>query len=221
VTRVLMSWSGGKDSCVALYELQRSGLYEVTGLLTSVTRDYDRISMHGVRRDLLARQGRALGLPVHEVFIPAGASNDDYEAAMAEALAEERARGVQAVAFGDLFLEDIRAYRDRMMAQNRMAALYPVWGRDTRAFIEEFIALGFKAVIVCVDPAVLDDSFAGRAIDAELLAALPAGIDPCGENGEFHTFVFDGPNFTRPVDISIGERVTRGGFCFCDLASTE
>jgi uncharacterized protein (TIGR00290 family) len=215
---VLMSWSGGKDSCVALHELQRSGGYEIAALLTTVTRDYDRISMHGVRRELLARQAEALGLPLHEVFIPASASNEDYEAAMVEALGVHRARGVKTVAFGDLFLEDIRAYRDRMMVQNQMSALYPVWARDTRAFIGDFIDAGFKAVIVCVDLAVLDASFAGRAIDAELLSALPAGVDPCGENGEFHTFVFDGPNFSLPVHISIGERVTRGSFCFCDLA---
>ncbi|HZC15400.1 MAG TPA: diphthine--ammonia ligase [Caulobacteraceae bacterium] len=217
MTPVLMSWSGGKDSCVALHDLQRSGDYEVAGLLTTVTRDYGRISMHGVRRELLARQARALGLPLHEVFIPAGASNDDYEAAVARALATQRARGVETVAFGDLYLADIRAYRDRMMAKNGMRALYPVWGRDTRAFIEDFIAEGFEAVIVCVDLSVLDASFAGRAIDAELLYDLPAGIDPCGENGEFHTFVFDGPNFASRLDISIGERVVRERFCFCDL----
>jgi uncharacterized protein (TIGR00290 family) len=215
---VLMSWSGGKDSCVALHELQRSGDYEVAGLMTTVTRDYDRISMHGVRRSLLARQAQSLGLPLHEVFIPAGATNDDYEAAMAEALVEVRGRGVKTMAFGDLYLEDIRAYRDRMMAENGMDAVYPVWGRDTRAFVRDFIEAGFKAVIVCVDTAQLDAAFAGRIIDPDLVADLPPGIDPCGENGEFHTFVYDGPNFARPIDIVIGERVTREGFCFRDLA---
>ena len=214
---VLMSWSGGKDSCVALYELQRSGDYQVAGLLTTVTRDYGRISMHGVRRELLTRQARSLGLPLQEVFIAAGATNDDYEAAMAEALVEARALGIETVAFGDLYLADIRAYRDRMMAENAMDALYPVWGRETGGFARDFIAAGFKAVIVCVDTAQLDASFAGRAIDADLLADLPAGVDPCGENGEFHTFVYDGPNFAQPVGISIGERVSRDGFCFCDL----
>lgn len=215
---ILMSWSGGKDSCVALHELQRSGRYKVAALLTTVTRDYGRISMHGVRRELLARQAEALGLPLHEVFIPVGASNDDYEAAVAQALACHRDRGVETVAFGDLFLADIRAYRDRMMAENRMSAVYPVWGRDTAAFARDFIEAGFKAVVVCVDPAQLDPSFAGRIIDADFLADLPPGVDPCGENGEFHTFVFDGPNFARPVDIVVGERVIRDGFCFCDLA---
>jgi uncharacterized protein (TIGR00290 family) len=136
---------------------------------------------------------------------------------MAEALVEVRAHGVETMAFGDLYLEDIRAYRDRMMAENGMGAVYPVWGRDTRAFVHDFVAAGFKAVIVCVDTARLDASFAGRAIDADLLADLPPGVDPCGENGEFHTFVYDGPNFARPVDIVIGETVRRDGFCFCDL----
>jgi uncharacterized protein (TIGR00290 family) len=217
MTPVLMSWSGGKDSCVALRALQRSGDHEVVGLVTTVTRDYDRISMHGVRRTLLARQAQALGLPLHEVFIEASASNDDYEAAMEKTLGAQRALGVETVAFGDLYLADIRAYRDRMMADNGMRALYPVWGRDTGAFARDFIADGFRAVIVCVDLSVLDAAFAGRAIDAELLSDLPPGIDPCGENGEFHTFVFDGPNFAQPVDITVGERVIREGFCFCDL----
>ena len=215
---VVIGWSGGKDSCVALNELQRSGDYEVAGLMTTVTRDYDRISMHGVRRTLLARQAQSLGLPLHEVFIPAGATNADYEAAMAEALVEMRAQGVETMAFGDLYLADIRAYRDRMMAENGMDAVYPVWGRDTRAFVRDFIEAGFKAVIVCVDTAQLDAAFAGRIIDPDLVADLPPGIDPCGENGEFHTFVYDGPNFARPIDIVIGERVTREGFCFRDLA---
>jgi uncharacterized protein (TIGR00290 family) len=218
---VVMGWSGGKDSCVALHAVQRSGDYEVAGLMTTVTRDYDRISMHGVRRTLLARQAQSLGPPLHEVFISAGASNADYEAAMAEALVEIRAHGVETMAFGDLYLEDIRAYRDRMMAENGMVAIYPLWGRDTRAFVRDFVAAGFKAVIVCVDTAQLDASFAGRMIDANLLADLPPSVDPCGENGEFHTFVYDGPNFARPVGITIGERVVRDGFCFCDLEPAD
>jgi uncharacterized protein (TIGR00290 family) len=221
MTPILMSWSGGKDSCVALHELQRAGGYEIAALMTTVTRDYQRISMHGVRRELLAAQAEALGLPLHEVFIPVGASNDAYEAAMAEGLAVHRKQGVETVAFGDLFLEDIRAYRDRMMAENGLTAVYPVWGRDTRTFLEDFIAAGFKAVLVCIDLAKLDASFAGRMIDADLLADLPASVDPCGENGEFHTFVFDGPNFAQPVGITIGERVTRDGFCFCDLTPAD
>jgi uncharacterized protein (TIGR00290 family) len=215
--RIILSWSGGKDSCMSLWQLRESGEVEVAGLLTTITGDYDRISMHGVRRELLRRQAEALGLPLHEVVIPAKCSNADYEAAMGAALAELRDQGIRTVAFGDLFLEDIRAYRDRMMAAVGMATLYPVWGRDTRGFIDEFIDLGFKAVTCCVDLAKLDESFSGRLIDQAFLADLSPGIDPCGENGEFHTFVFDGPLFSRPIEVAIGERVSRDGFGFCDL----
>lgn len=215
--RIILSWSGGKDSCMGLKQLHDDGAVEVAGLLTTITGDYDRISMHGVRRELLQQQAAALGLPLHEVIIPPKCSNADYEAAMGAALAELREQGIRTVAFGDLFLEDIRAYRDRMMASVEMATLYPVWGRDTRAFIDEFIALGFKAVTCCVDLAKLDESFSGRLIDEAFLADLPPGIDPCGENGEFHTFVFDGPTFSQPIKFAIGERVSRDGFGFCDL----
>lgn len=212
-----MSWSGGKDSCVALYELQKSPEWRVTALLTTVTRDYDRISMHGVRAQLLERQAAALGLPVERVEIGIGASNDSYEAAMGAALARQHAAGTETIAFGDLFLEDIRAYREAMLLPHGMRGIFPVWGRDTRAFAEDFIAAGFKAVLVCVDPRALDAAFAGRLFDADLLADLPPGVDPCGENGEFHTFVFDGPNFSNSIDVEIGERVIRDGFAFCDL----
>lgn len=214
---VLMCWSGGKDSCMALHALQRSPEHQVTALLTTVTRDHDRISMHGVRRELLEAQADALGLPLDIAYIPAGASNADYEAAMAAALGRHHARGVRTVAFGDLFLADIRAYRDRMMAANGMTAIYPVWGRETRAFVENFIDAGFRATISCVDLAKLDASFAGRRIDAALLSDLPEGIDPAGENGEFHSFVSDGPIFARPVAIRLGETVSRDGFSFRDL----
>lgn len=217
---VLMSWSGGKDSCMALFALQQTG-FEVAGLMTTITREIDRISIHGVRRDLLRQQAAAIGLPLEEVFIPASCSNADYENAMDAALAAYRERCIRTVAFGDLFLEDIRAYRDRLLERNGMRAFYPVWGQDTGEFVQEFIREGFKAVLTCVDLAVLDPSFAGRSIDADLLADLPEGVDPCGENGEFHSFVFDGPNFSRPVSFHIGERVTRGAFCFCDLIPKE
>lgn len=214
---VLLSWSGGKDSCLALYELQRAQHYQVAALLTTVTRDYDRISMHGVRRVLLARQAAALDVPLHEIFITKDATNQEYEARLAEALAGYRARGIDSVVFGDLFLTDIRAYRDQFLSRHSMHGLYPVWLRDTTEFIREFIRLGFKAIITCVNGEVLDASFAGRLIDEHLLAALPAQVDPCGENGEFHTFVFDGPNFKEAVRFAVGERVARGGFHFCDL----
>lgn len=215
--RIVMSWSGGKDSCKALHELRGSSEYEVAMLLTTVTSDYGRISIHGVRRALLHEQADALGLPLREVLIPASCSNADYERLMGEALHHLRAEGFAAVGYGDLFLADIRAYRDRLMAANHMRAVYPVWGRDTAEFADQFIDEGFEAVITCVDLAVLDGSFAGRIFDRSFLADLPEGVDPCGENGEFHSFVFDGPSFGRRVTFKTGERVTRGTLCFCDL----
>jgi uncharacterized protein (TIGR00290 family) len=214
---VLLSWSGGKDSCLALWEIHRAAELRVEALLTTVTRDYERISMHGVRCELLQRQARLLGLPLHQVQISRGASNADYEMEMGRALDHYRSLGVNKIAFGDLFLEDIRAYRQKLLAAHHMTGLYPVWGRDTRRLIREFIGLGFRAVVVCVDPAKLDARFVGRIIDAQFLEELPEGVDPCGENGEFHTFVFDGPLFTAPVRFFIGEKVCRDSFWFCDL----
>jgi uncharacterized protein (TIGR00290 family) len=216
--RVLLSWSGGKDSCLALYKLlQERPSNRVEALLTTVTADFDRISMHGVRRDLLESQARRLGLPIHEIAITKAASNAEYESALRGALAGYRDQGITTVAFGDLFLADIRAYRDRLLADCGMVGLYPIWGRDTSELIREFIAFRFRAVLVCVDPVQLDPSFLGREIDERFLSDLPEQVDPCGENGEFHTFVFDGPLFSSPVPFSIGERVIRDGFWFCDL----
>lgn len=202
---------------MALRELQRSGKRRVEALLTTVTRDYGRISMHGVRCELLQRQAEALGLPLQQVGISRGADNSQYEAEMGRALAYYQSRGVNEVAFGDLFLEDIRAYREKMLATQGMHGVYPIWGRDTCELIREFIALGFRTVVVCVDPAKLDPSFAGRVMDERFLEELPPGVDPCGENGEFHTFVFDGPAFRHPVRFSPGETVCRDGFWFHDL----
>ena len=216
-TPVLMCWSGGKDSCFALWEMQRDPGLQVQALLTTVTRDYARISMHGVRCELLQRQAASLGLPLHLMQIPKGAGNDEYEAEFRLALAHHQALGTQHVAFGDLFLQDIRAYRERLLATQGMTGVYPVWGRDTHQLIREFIALGFRTVVVCVDPAKLDPRFVGRVIDARFLEELPPGVDPCGENGEFHTFVFDGPSFSQPVRFSPGETVCRDSFWFCDL----
>lgn len=216
-----MSWSGGKDSCMALYVLQQQADYEVVALLTTITSDYDCISMHGVRRELLQRQADAIGLPLHEVFIPAACANADYDAALGKAIGGFRKQGVGTIAFGDLFLADIRAYRDLLVAKFGMSAIYPVWGRDTREFVGEFMDRGFRAITTCVDLKVLDESFAGRIIDDAFLADLPKGVDACGENGEFHSFVFDGPLLKRPIGFTVGERVTRGSFCFCDLEPAE
>ena len=214
---VLISWSGGKDSCVALYEIQKSQQHQVAALVTTITRDYDRISMHGIRRELVERQAASLGLPLHQVLIGKGASNDEYEMKMAEAFSIYQQQGIDSIAFGDLFLEDIRAYREQFLARQGMHGLFPVWGRNTAEFIKVFVASGFKAVISCVNSAVLDPSFAGRLIDEAFLSDLPAHVDPCGENGEFHTFVFGGPMFREPVRFSIGQRVLRESFWFCDL----
>jgi uncharacterized protein (TIGR00290 family) len=214
---VLMSWSGGKDSCMALYEIQKTQSYRVAALLTTITEDFERISMHGVRRVLLERQAEALGLPLAQVLITKDATNQEYETKMIEACSSYRNSGIDTVVFGDLFLEDIKAYRDQFLARHKLQGLYPVWLRDTTEFIRQFIALGFKAVTTCVDGKVLDPSFAGIIIDENFLAALPSSVDPCGENGEFHTFVFDGPNFKEAVKFSLGERVQRDAFWFRDL----
>jgi uncharacterized protein (TIGR00290 family) len=212
---VVVSWSGGKDSCVALYEIGKTR--QVEALLTTITTDFDRISMHGVRRVLLERQAQSLGLRLREIGISKGATNDEYETNMGAAFREYRAQGIDEVVFGDLFLADIRAWRDAFLARHGMRGIYPVWGRDTAVFIRDFLALGFRAAVVCVDPAKLDRCFAGRVIDAQFLADLPRDIDPCGENGEFHTFVFDGPNFREAIAFRFGEIVLRDGFCFADL----
>jgi uncharacterized protein (TIGR00290 family) len=215
--KVLLSWSGGKDSCMALYEIQQSKDYEVTALLTTVTGEYDRISMHGVRRELLVRQAKSLGLALHQVIVSKGASNEEYESKMNEAFSMFSEQGIASVAFGDLFLQEIKEYRERFFEQIGRRCLFPVWRQNTSAFIRRFIRLGFKAVVTCVDPKALDGSFAGKIIDEEFLSRLPANVDPCGENGEFHSFVFDGPNFTEEVKIKPGEIVLRDGFTFCDL----
>jgi uncharacterized protein (TIGR00290 family) len=214
---VIVSWSGGKDSCLALYELQQARTHRVAALLTTITKDYDRVSMHGVRRVLLERQAASLGLPLRQVLISKGASNEEYEREMAGALSEYHEGGVDTIVFGDLFLEDVRAYREQFLARHGMRGLYPVWLRDTVEFVREFIALGFRAVVTCVSGAALDGSFVGRLIDEEFLASLPPHVDPCGENGEFHSFVFDGPSFREEVQFTVGERVFRDSFWFCDL----
>jgi len=214
---VLVSWSGGKDSCMALREILGDPGLRVEALLTTITRDYDRVSMHGVRRALVERQADSLGISLHQIPISNSATNVEYEMRMAEAFAIYRERGTNRVAFGDLFLEEIRAYRERLLTAQGMHGIYPVWGRDTLALIREFIRQGFKTAVVCVDPKQLDPSFLGRVIDEDFLSRLPTGVDPCGENGEFHTFVFDGPIFRYPIKLGLGEKVCRDSFWFCDL----
>src|ERR1700676_2730684 len=214
---VLFCWSGGKDSAMALHALRLEQEYRVTALLTTITEEYDRISMHGVRRALLERQAASIGLPLHAVLIPPQCINATYEARMKEALNQHLARGVQRVAFGDIFLEDLRLYREKNLAQLGMEAVFPIWKRDTRELARDFMRQGFRAIAVCVDPRVLDSSFAGRVLDESFFADLPPGVDPCGEHGEFPTFVFDGPVFQKPIRFATGEKILRDGFCFCDL----
>ncbi|HEU6452501.1 MAG TPA: hypothetical protein VFT57_13850 [Gemmatimonadaceae bacterium] len=217
---VIVAWSGGKDCTMALREIQLGGDHQPVALLTTVTSGYERISMHGVRRSLLEAQAASLGIPLHEVEISPRADNQEYESRMDAALSALRARtpAIEGVVFGDLFLQDIREYREKNLARAGLSGIFPLWGRDTRELAAEFTGLGFRAVVVCVDGSALDRSFAGREYDASFVAALPAGVDPCGENGEFHTFVYDGPLFANPVAHVRGEVVLRDErFFYADL----
>jgi uncharacterized protein (TIGR00290 family) len=215
--KVLLAWSGGKDSAMALHELQMGGR-DVAALLTTLTGDYGRVSMHGVREDLLERQADALGIPLWKVFISRTSSNDEYESRMMAVLAGCRGQGIGAVAFGDIFLEDLRRYREKNLARASLGALFPLWGMDTSGLASRFVSLGFRAVVTCVDSHVLDGSFAGRRFDEEFISDLPPGVDPCGENGEFHSFVCGGPPFAAEVPVTRGEVVLREGrFHFCDF----
>jgi uncharacterized protein (TIGR00290 family) len=214
---MLFCWSGGKDSAMALHTLLQHPDVRIAALLTTVTETYDRISMHGVRSELLVQQAQSIGLPLHEVRIPPQCVNPIYEARMEEALRIHYAEGVRTVAFGDIFLEDLRAYREKNLARIGMTAFFPIWKRDTRELIRSFHAARFRAIAACIDPKVLERSFAGRELNESFFRDLPPHADPCGENGEFHTFVFDGPIFKSPIPVRTGEIVNRDGFIFCDL----
>jgi uncharacterized protein (TIGR00290 family) len=216
VKTVALSWSGGKDSALALRAL-RAENSEPCALVTTLTEGFDRISMHGVRRALLKRQAAAVGIPLVEIVIPPACVNQIYEERMARAFDAAPLCEVDGVAFGDLFLEDVRAYREDRLARIGKQALFPLWARDTAELAREFVAVGFEGVVACVDPRHLDASFAGRAYDASFIGDLPDDVDPCGENGEFHTFVHAGPGFAQPVALEVGEVVERDGFVFCDL----
>lgn len=217
---VILSWSGGKDSSLTLAALRGDPRYDVVALLTSVTRGYDRVSIHGVRRELLHAQAAAAGLPLVEIELEPQSSNPAYETAFLDALDRSRTEfpAATTIAFGDLFLEDVRAYRERLLASSGFTPLFPIWGRDTRGLAEEFIDAGFVAHLVCVDTQQLSSSFAGRQFDRPLLADLPVSVDPCGERGEFHTFVSAGPIFEHAIPVAHGEVVLRDDrFAFCDL----
>jgi uncharacterized protein (TIGR00290 family) len=218
--KIALSWSGGKDSALALYELCRNGGYEPRCLLTIVTQEYDRVNIHGVRKVLIERQAALLGLPLKFVFISKQASNEEYEKKMAKALATLRQEGISAVAFGDIFLADLRRCRQEQAAGAGLKAVFPNWKRNTQRLARRFIGLGFRAVVTCVDSHSLDKSFAGRTFDGQFMNDLPPGVDPCGENGEFHSFVFEGPLFKEALKIQTGEVMLREGrFYYCELQS--
>jgi uncharacterized protein (TIGR00290 family) len=207
--QAIFNWSGGKDSALALYKVLQSGQYNILTLLTSVSEPYQRISMHGVRMDLLDQQAASIGLPCHKLFLPEMPTMEAYELLMTSALGELQSQGATTSVFGDIFLEDLRRYREDQLAKLNLRAEFPLWGVPTRELIREFIGLGFQTITTCVNEKYLDQSFVGRVIDENFLRDLPANVDPCGENGEFHTFVFDGPLFRQPVAFEKGEIVYR------------
>jgi len=215
--KAFMSWSSGKDSAFALHTARREGLADIVGVLTTINEIYDRVAMHGVRNALLDRQIAALGLPAIKVMLPSPCPNEIYEARMEKACAEIKAQGVDHMVFGDLFLEDIRAYREEKLSPVGITPLFPLWKRDTAALAREMIASGMVTHIACLDPRKLDRRFAGRRFDEAFLRELPAETDPCGENGEFHTAVSAGPMFAAPIPVTIGETVEREGFIFTDI----
>ena len=215
--KVLVSWSSGKDSAWTLHVLRQQDEVEVVGLLTTMNEHFHRVAMHSTRRDLLRAQAQATGLPLWEIPLPWPCKNEEYESAMSRACAQAVEKGITTIAFGDLFLEDVRKYREDRLKNTGLRPIFPVWGLDTKKLIEEMLDQGLRARIVCVDPKKLPEHFAGQDISRELLAQFPHGTDPCGENGEFHTFVYAGPMFTSAIPIQGGEVVTRDGFVFADV----
>jgi len=216
--KAILSWSGGKDSALALYEIQKNQGYEIISLLTTFTKDYDRVSLHGTRRILLERQAESIGLPLHKIFIPKKASSEEYEQKMKKSLVKFQESGVSEVIFGDIFLEDLRKFREEKLSQVGMRAAFPIWKKDTRKLAHQFVELGFKAIVTCVDTKILAKKFAGRTIDEQLLAELPPAVDSCGENGEFHSFVFEGPIFRETIPYKPGKAVLRENrFFYFDL----
>ncbi len=219
--KVLLSWSGGKDSVLALRELRENDNFEIVALITTITKDYDRVSMHGIRRILLEQQADSIGIPLEKIYIAHKASNEEYESRFSEIVLEYKKMGISSVAFGDIFLQDIRTYREDFLKGIGMSGLFPIWGENSIGLANRFITLGFKAVITCTDAKALDKSFAGREYDEQFLSDLPSGVDPCGENGEFHTFAYAGHIFQIPIIFAKGEVVLRDSrFYYCDLIPT-
>jgi uncharacterized protein (TIGR00290 family) len=207
--KVVFVWSGGKDSALALHKLRQADRYEVVSLLTTCNEHFQRVSMHGVRLELLESQAEAIGLPLEKMFVSRRSSNEEYVEKLSGYLLAHKARGVTSFAFGDIFLEDLKRWREDHLARLGLRGIFPIWKRDTRELIEEFIALGFGSVVCCVDDAYLDENAVGRNIDAAFIDSLPVGVDPCGENGEFHSFAFAGPIFKQPLSFKVGEKIYR------------
>lgn len=230
---LVLNWSSGKDAALALHHLQGSSIYKVNQLITTVNAHHERVTMHGLRRSLLEKQIEALGIPHRCIELPAQPDMAEYEQLMSKAFAQLKKQGYEHTAFGDIFLEDLKKYREKEMQSMGFETVFPLWKRDTREVLTEFLDLGYKAIMVCVKTSLLDESFAGRVIDYDFLKELPTNVDPCGENGEFHTFCFDGPLFQHPVTFKLGERSyqeypnpdaedqTPIGFCFQDLLPSD
>ena len=220
--KILFCWSGGKDSAIALYYLKKSKNFKILSLLTTVTEDYARVSMHGIRKELLQSQANSLELPLSQVLISKNRSNQEYESKMRDVLTKYQNKGISSVAFGDIFLEDLRKYREDKLSEIGMKAIFPLWKMDTKEVANSFIDLGFKAVTSCVDSKVLGKEFVGKDFDKEFLSKLPSNVDPCGENGEFHSFVYDGPIFKERIPYKLGEIVLRNEhFYYCDLIPSK
>ena len=215
--KILMSWSSGKDSAWALQQLLQNPEFEVLGLFTTISEEFDRVAMHGVRTELLRAQAEAIGLPLDIISLPTPCTNEQYNQRMSEFVSSAKARGITGMAFGDLLLEDVRNYRENQLEKVEIAAIFPIWGTDTHALPHAMFDAGLRTLITCLDPDKVPPHFAGQELTPELLAALPAGTDPSGENGEFHTFVFDGPLFKQPLNIMVGEQVQRDGLVFADI----
>ncbi|HEX3820546.1 MAG TPA: ATP-binding protein [Candidatus Sulfotelmatobacter sp.] len=215
--KILLSWSSGKDSAWTLHVLRQRGDVEIVGLLTTINTHFQRVAMHGTRYALLQMQAKAAGIPLWEIPLPWPCNNETYEQAMSAACASAVEKGISAIAFGDLFLEDVRRYREDRLRGTGLQPLFPLWDLNTRGLIEEMIDAGLRARIICADPTKLSSDFLGRDLDHELVRRMPAGVDPCGENGEFHTFAYSGPMFSQSIPIKSGESVTRDGFCYADV----
>ncbi|MGB9728045.1 MAG: diphthine--ammonia ligase [Nitrososphaeria archaeon] len=215
--KVAVAWSGGKDSALTLYTILSQKIYNISCLLTSFTREYDRVTMHGVRRSLIIRQAKALEIPLYGIYIPAHSTMHEYSEIMGKAANKLKKEGVKAIAFGDIYLEDVRRYREENLAKADIKTIFPLWGKDPNIVARQFIELGFKAIIVCVSSKLLGKKFVGRQYDKNFLNSLPPNVDPCGERGEYHTFVYDGPIFKKKVEYQTGETVLRENFYYIDI----